>query len=311
MTTIDASDLLKNGPQYKPITVEKDDDLKYDLGRLCAFDFAPLDQEAMKKDATQHLIDLSRDNVQLLFTHIFQLPTKVVPDGVLAELPSSSSVLPRSLPLPEDKPQTTWDKFAATKGIRKIKSREKLVWDEQNQDYRRRYGYKKANDDGKQWLIPHNEHDKSGVDPFTKMAEEKKEKKEKQKSKELKNKKSAQLERSKAQGARNAKQKDDISRTFALVSRSTASLGKFDRRLPGEDSAPKIKGTRKLANLQEVDVSAEKSKSLGLLNKMFSKEDTVDTEKAGRNFTREKQREAHKRNKEDLISGQAFKKQRR
>jgi len=309
--SVDATDLLKNAPQYKPVTVDKEDDLEYDLGRLCAFDFAPLDKEAMKSDQETHLKEISRDNVQLLFTKIFQQPTKVVPDGVLATLPPPSFVLPRSMPLPEDKPQTRWDKFAAIKGIQKKKKREKLVWDDTNQDYRRRYGYKKANDDAKQWLIPHNEHDTSGIDPFTKLANADKEKKEKQKDKEVKNKKLAQLERSKAIGAKNSKQKDDISRTFALVSRSTASLGRFDRRLPGEDAAPSIKGTRKLAGLQDIDVSAEKSKSLGLLNKMFEKEDKVDVAKAGRNYTTEKQREAHKRNKEDLISGQAFKKQKR
>jgi regulator of ribosome biosynthesis len=54
--------------------------------------------------------------------------------------------------VPKPKPLTKWQQFAQKKGIVK-KKQSKFVWDETKQDWGRRYGYKKANDDSKPWLI--------------------------------------------------------------------------------------------------------------------------------------------------------------
>lgn len=54
--------------------------------------------------------------------------------------------------VPKPKPLTKWQKFAQSKGIVKRK-KSKFVWDETKKEWGRRYGYKKANDDSKPWLI--------------------------------------------------------------------------------------------------------------------------------------------------------------
>jgi regulator of ribosome biosynthesis len=52
--------------------------------------------------------------------------------------------LPRAAKVPEPKAETKWEKFAREKGITK-KKKERMVFDESNQEYRPRFGYKRAN----------------------------------------------------------------------------------------------------------------------------------------------------------------------
>jgi len=306
---LDVNSILQSAPQFKPVTVDKDDDLTYDLGRLCAFDYHPINSHELPS-----LKDLTRDNVQLLFTKIFQLPTRVVTDGVLAELPTPTTILPRCKPLPEAKPPTRWEKFAKAKGIPKKARKPSLVWDEEHQEYRRRFGYKRANDPEDQVVVAHDEKDQSGMDPFTKMKADKKKRLDKQASQEKRNKDEANFDKARVRATRGAKMKDDISRTFALVSRSTASLGRFDRRLPGEKAAPAVKGTRKNAGVGAATSSTlggEKSSTLTLLDKMFQKEDKkgqINRDRAASQFIASEQRGAKRKNEEALLSGKPFKK---
>jgi hypothetical protein len=98
----------------------------------------------------------------------------------------------------------------------------------------------------------------------------------------------------------------DITRTFALVSRSTASLGRFDRRLPGETSAPAMKGTRKVAGVGAAvggDTKAEKATSLALMDKMLNKEEKLNKDKAASQFMIREQQDTRKRNRDELLSG--------
>jgi regulator of ribosome biosynthesis len=74
-------------------------------------------------------------------------------DAVLAQLPPPAFRLPREKPVPEQKAETKWEAFAKLKGIKKTK-RSRMVWDEEKGDWAPRYGYKRANDDTKAWLIP-------------------------------------------------------------------------------------------------------------------------------------------------------------
>lgn len=48
-------------------------------------------------------------------------------------------------PLPAPRELTRWEQFAQRKGIQKRK-KDKLVWDESVGEWRRRFGYKRAND---------------------------------------------------------------------------------------------------------------------------------------------------------------------
>ena len=64
--------------------------------------------------------------------------------GPLVVLPNETSVLPRACKVPEPKAETKWEKFAKEKGIKK-KKRDRMVFDESNQEFRPRFGYKGAN----------------------------------------------------------------------------------------------------------------------------------------------------------------------
>jgi len=311
---MDVDKVLSEAPKYKSIKVDKDDDLKYDLGCLAAFDFHPLNVEAFKESPT-HLLDASRDNIQLLFSQIFQLPTQVLAEGVVVTLPAKKSDLPRAKPLPETREPTRWEKYAKVKGIQPHKRRDKLVWDESTGTFRPRFGRRSiANDPKNTWAVEVSDQKaaEGSVDPLGEMAQKRKEVIEKQKGREQRNKKAAQFERAKTQQVVGKKAKDDISRTFALVSRSTASLGRFDHRLPGETEAPKMKGKRKTAGVGKSagDFEAEKSGHLTIIDKMFDKESKLDTGRAASQAITREQRDKNKKNREELISGRAFKKPR-
>jgi len=60
--------------------------------------------------------------------------------------------LPREKPLPKPKPPTKWERFAAEKGI-SHKTRERDVWDDEKQEFVRRWGRGGKNKEGEdQWL---------------------------------------------------------------------------------------------------------------------------------------------------------------
>lgn len=80
--------------------------------------------------------------------------------------------IPRRSQIPKPKPLTKWEKFALDNKI-KNKDRSKLVYDEASGEFRRRFGYKRANDSTDQWLI----EDRPGLDaedPFLKLKMDKK-----------------------------------------------------------------------------------------------------------------------------------------
>lgn len=64
---------------------------------------------------------MTRDNTQILFNEIWQLPTERIEETIVARLPTPSTVLPRSLPVPKPRQLTKWEKFAKEKGIVKRK----------------------------------------------------------------------------------------------------------------------------------------------------------------------------------------------
>jgi len=149
--SIDLNEL--DGASLKTATVEKEDYLIYDLGNLAALDNYQLDIIAFKEDKEKFLIEYNRDNAQLLINKLFKLPSIKDEVGALALLPKPITVLPREKPLPKEKATTKWEEFKKAKGIR-TKKKDKLIWDKTHQEYRRSYGYKKANDTiNNTWVI--------------------------------------------------------------------------------------------------------------------------------------------------------------
>jgi len=90
-------------------------------------------------------------------------------------------------------------------------------------------------------------------------------------------------------GARKSKLVTELGNTLDLASFSTASVGKFDRRLPGEKGPPVREGKRKLAGISDThNAGGEKSKNMKLLDNMFAKADAkapVNVDTAARKFT--------------------------
>ena len=118
------------------------DDLKYDLYNLTAFDYHSLrlSENADRREAA--LKEKTLRATQLLVRRIFGLPVEDDAAGPLATLPNDDVTrLPRAQRVPDAAPMTKWEKFAVEKGIKKVK-RERMVFDEQAQEYKPRYGYK-------------------------------------------------------------------------------------------------------------------------------------------------------------------------
>ena len=120
--------------------------LEFDLGHLMAVHpSAPEDpQVTAGSDAAIHA--LATRATQSLVRQIFSLPSHSTEGGRAVALPRPQLTLPRAKPVPQPKPLTKWEKFAKEKGITK-KKRSKLVFDENAQDWKRRHGYNRGNDE--------------------------------------------------------------------------------------------------------------------------------------------------------------------
>lgn len=216
---------------------------------------------AHREDLEGYLQSTARDGAQTLIAALFSLPTTSSDDGPVAQLPPPTTLLPRAKPLPKPKPLTKWEQFAKAKGI-SHKKRDKKEWDEEKQDWVDRWGWKGANKKTEtQWLteVPANAgtllrpdllqtnfFDRSSFtdadfNPAQKAREERK-------ARVAKNERQQQQNLARAQGSSstapvpNEHRKREIERTVATTRASTASMGKFDRKLEGEK---KLKGIKR------------------------------------------------------------------
>ena len=200
----------------------------------------------------------ARDGVQTLIASLFSLPTTSTDDGPLAHLPPPTTQLPRAKPLPKPKPPTKWEQFAKAKGIQKTR-KDKKVWDEEKQEWVNRWGWKGANKDKEvQWLtevpanagtftlslcnnLAHDIHVLPDVDYDPAKAA-----RDERKARVAKNEKQRLANLTRAAGSSSSDRKRDIDRTLAVTRTSTASLGKFDRKLEGEKP---LKGVKRKVSL--------------------------------------------------------------
>ncbi|KAI0092696.1 ribosome biogenesis regulatory protein-domain-containing protein [Irpex rosettiformis] len=268
---MDVSDILAaHEAKQKAIVVEKDIPLEVDAGFLTVTDLNPIDVESYNEDLEDYLLNTARDGVQTLIASLFQLPVTPSEDGPVAKLPAPTTLLPRAKPLPKPKPLTKWEQFAKTKGISHSK-KDKKVWDEEKQDWVDRWGWKGANKATEvQWLteVPKN----ADVD-FDPSAQARKARKERM----AKNEKQYQQNLARAQQAAgsassstpnatsNVQRKRELDKTLATTRISTASMGKFDKKLDGEK---KLRGVKRKFEPAEVSSSTEKSHNLAILSKL-------------------------------------------
>jgi len=258
ISAIIAQQASAQAAKYKSVTVEKDIALEADLGLLTITDPNPIDQESYIADLESHLQALARDGVQSLLTQIFALPTQSSIHGPLAVLPRPTTKLPRAKPLPKPKAPTKWEIFAKAKGITH-RNKDKKVWHEEKQEWVNRWGKDGKNKEfERQWIheVPQNApHD---FDPVLEARKTRKERTTKNKTAQGRNAAYAL-----AGNHPQALRKQEVEKTLARTKVSTASMGKFDRKLEGDKPPRGIK--RKFAPTEGTD---EHDKSLALIAKL-------------------------------------------
>ncbi|KAL0950220.1 hypothetical protein HGRIS_010209 [Hohenbuehelia grisea] len=259
---MDVSNLLaSHAAKYQTTDVDKETPIEVDAGFLTVTDLNPIDEESYKANLEEHLQSLARDGAQALVAALFKLPTTQSPDGPLAQLPKPTTTLPRAKPLPKPKPPTKWERFAAAKGIQK-KVRDRKEWDEERQEWVNRWGRDGKNKQKEvQWITEVPLNADADFDPVKAARDERKARVAKNERQRLQNE-------ARAQGSTSREErKQDIERTLATSRGSTASMGRFDRKLEGEK---KMKGVKRKFEPTERSLDQEKQASLALLSKMDS-----------------------------------------
>ena len=296
-----------------------------DLGNLCVADPSPLDPAVFGKgggrDGNAAALARGRDVLQRLVAELFSLPSESDVNGRYVQLPPGTTPLPRTKPLPpEEKPMTKWEKFAKEKGIKKRK-RSKMVFDEQTDEWKRRHGYDRSGDsnkiiiaDGKWSEVPGQTED-----PFTREERERRERVEKNAGRQQRNLQNAvathgkqvlpptlQMSAAPRKGVKalplNGMKKQQVKDLTAHVARSTASIGKYNAPIPGDE---KIKTRGKRRQFDSVtDMAKEKNNSLGFIEKLMKREKdfTVDVNVAARKIQRAKEAENNKAAKDKLAA---------
>ncbi|KAH7887347.1 ribosome biogenesis regulatory protein-domain-containing protein [Phlebopus sp. FC_14] len=269
---MDVSNLLaSHAAKFQSITVEKESPLDVDAGFLTVTDPNPIDEESYSSNLEDYLQSTARDGIQALIASLYALPTQPSPDGPLAQLPPPTTQLPRSKPLPKPKPPTKWERFAAAKGIQKQK-REKKVWDEEKQEWVNRWGREGKNKDKEeQWIteVPAN----ADVDFNPAQAA-----RNERKARVAKNERQRLQNMARAQAARDEREerKAHVEKTLASTRISTASMGKFDRKLEGDK---KMRGVKRKFDPAELSAEQEKQASLAMLSELESAGKRSRTEK--------------------------------
>ncbi|XP_075936623.1 ribosome biogenesis regulatory protein homolog [Anarhichas minor] len=278
--------------KLKSITVKKELDLEFDIGNLLASDKNRLESRDFREQKKEDFLrSLARDNTQLLINEIWKQPTERVDEAIVTKLPDTVTPLPREKPPPKPRPPTKWEEFARLKGIQNKKNTN-LVWDENAKDWRRRWGYKRAKDDTKEWLIEVPVTADPNEDQFAKRATAKKERVAKNEFNRLKNIARAQKVKLPGAGLTPVAQqcKEDLVRAVSVARTSTASVGRFQDRLPKE-KPPKNTGKKRKFEPLIGNFSNEKQKQLDLLKLMNGKKPKLDINKAVDNQIREEKRE--------------------
>jgi len=226
--------------------------IEVDLGGLTAYD--------KRVGVEGSLIEAARSGVEPLVHAIFSVPSEYTDAGRLIELPKPSVPMPREKVIPKEREATKWEKYAKEKGISK-KRRSRLVFHEPTGEYLPRYGKNSAKSLQRDVILPHKEGD-GGENPFLKKRREQKERVKFEQKKQRGNLGRA----AKKNGTHNHNMKDNpltsmdaqprgpsgkrniplknLKAGISVLQKSTASAGKFDKRVKNE---PKVitKGKRR------------------------------------------------------------------
>ena len=290
-----------------------DGPLDIDCGHLLVSDSAALDFTAADPASTREeaAATRARDVLQRLVAELFSLPSENDSHGRFAALPSGTTTFPRLRALPpSERPLTKWERFAKEKGIKKRK-RSKEVFDEQSEEWKRRHGYGRAKDANEVLIMPGKMTEVPGKteDPFTREEREKRERVTKNREKQDKNLMRAVSEKgakvlpptlrlsvtgsSKTSVGAGKLGKSEMKDVAARVAHSTASVGKFNAPVPGDDKV-KMRGKRRqFDSVAPSDFDVERKRSQDVVAKLLRREKeggVVDVNAAARKIQQEKEK---------------------
>ena len=215
-------------------------------------------------------------------------------------LPENIITLPRSLPIPIQKPPTKWEKYKMEKGITQRK-RLRMVYSEEIGDWVPRWGKGsvKKIQDSMNWVMEEKE---PGVNPFEQKSNEKQIAKAKQMKRQIKNEEYAkkflaqkkgnsnQINNDKNSESNQPKQhiskkmrkafkaqkeierlnedKKNLGKRLEQVQKSTRSMGNFDKKLKNEKEINLLKKKRVGKDIL-TDKSKEKSRDKRILDNIL------------------------------------------
>ena len=213
-------------------------------------------------------------------------------------LPENIITLPRSLPIPIQKPPTKWEKYKMEKGITQRK-RGRMVYSEEVGDWVPRWGKGSAKhiQDSMNWVMEEKE---PGVNPFEQKSNEKQLAKAKQMKRQIKNEEFAQKYLTQKKGITNNNEKNEgsnapkqhiskkmrkafkaqkeierlnedkknLGKRLEQVQKSTRSMGNFDKKLKNEKEVNLLKKKRVRSDIL-TDKSKEKSRDKIILDNIL------------------------------------------
>lgn len=258
---MDVSNLLAaQASKFQSVAVEKDTPLDVDAGFLTVTDLNPIDEDSYQSNLEEFLKSTARDGIQALVAALYELPTESSIDGPVTKLPPPTTQLPRAKPLPKPKPPTKWERFAAAKGIQK-KRRDRKVWDEEKQEWVNRWGRDGKNKETEdQWIHEVKANADVDFDPVQAARDERKSRVAKNERQRLQN-----LARAQTAQSEREQRKIELEKTLAATRTSTASMGKFDRKLEGDK---KMRGMKRKFDPTEMSAEKEKQASLAVLSQL-------------------------------------------
>ncbi|XP_067671031.1 ribosome biogenesis regulatory protein homolog [Haliotis asinina] len=282
--------------KYKSIEVEKDIDLDLDEGNLLASDPNPIDLKVFRANREDFLTNLSRDNTQLLLNRLWQLPTEKIDDAVVAQLPEAKTPIPREKPPPKPRAPSRWQEYAKLKGIVNRK-KSRMVWDEVHKEYRPRWGYKRANDDTKDWLIEVPQNADPNEDQFAKRKKAKTERIAKNELQRLRNYSRARMSKVPGVGLTPTEKpsKEHLSKALAVARKSTASIGHFTDKLPNEKKS-KYSGKKRKFESNYGDLKVESSRQMDILNSICNQQPRLNITQAVNSHINDEQVQQSRKN---------------
>ncbi|XP_062078024.1 ribosome biogenesis regulatory protein homolog [Humulus lupulus] len=268
--------------------METQEPYQIDLGNLMAFD--PHHQfpsiPSSRADLVEESLKRGTELVQAIADTLFNLPSTEDIDGPLVRLPPPVTRLPREKHMPKPKPPTKWEEFAKSRGI-KNRKKDKVQYDEQTGTWKRRFGYDRVNDENNVPILDAKATDEPGLDPFAKKRADKRNRVGKQEKNRVQNLKQAakvgalpshiqlaatSLPITGSQSMPKKVTKEELGNVAGMAATSTASGGKFDKKLAGEKPV-KNKGKHRkfLPVVGGKGNSQEKEQTDKVLNKLISK----------------------------------------